>query len=287
MTALSQIAAEALGVPLANVRYAAIDTDYTPLDTGTHVSFATAVNGSAVRQAALDVKAQLLEFAAARLGCAPDDLALENWNVRKGAQRYPLQPMLSEHYGGVGVELIGRGTLKIPYDRDAPPNSKNFFWIPSWAGAEVKVDRETGRVEVLKLVVGADSGKSVNPAACRGQIEGAAVQAYSQAMFEELTYQGPDPANATGQVYRVAAAGDLPAVLESFVEEHGLGPGPHGLKGLGEAGMLAVASAIGNAIEDAVGARVTRMPFTPERVLAALDAAGGREAEWLGKWIPA
>jgi CO/xanthine dehydrogenase Mo-binding subunit len=287
MTALSQIAADALGVSLENVRYAAIDTDYTPLDTGTHVSFATAVNGLAVERAALDVKRQLLEFAAARFGCGTHELSLENWNIRKHNRLHPLQPMLSEYYGGVGIEFIGHGTMKIPYDCSAPLNAKNFFWIPSWAGAEVTVDPETGRVQVLKLVVGADSGRSVNPVACRGQVEGAAIQAYSQAMFEELAYEGPNPANATGQAYRVAAATDLPAVLESFVEEHGRGPGPNGLKGLGEAGMLAVASAIGNAIEDAIGVRVSEIPFTPERVLAALDAANGWQAEWLAKWVPA
>lgn len=283
MTALSLIAADVLGVALENVRYAAIDTDFTPLDTGTHVSFATAVNGTAVEQAALDVKCQILEFAAARLCCQPAGLLLKDWTIWKDGQPHCLQEMLSAHYGGVGVELIGRGMMKIPYDANAPLNSKNLFWIPSWAGAEVQVDAETGRVRVLKLVVGADSGRSVNPAACRGQVEGGAIQAYSQAMFEELVYQGDEPANATGLAYRVAAAPDLPGVLESFVQEHGLGPGPGRLKGIGESGMLAVASAIGNAIEDAVGARVTAMPFTPERVLAAMDAARARPLELAGE----
>jgi CO/xanthine dehydrogenase Mo-binding subunit len=273
MTALGRIAADELGLPLERVRYAAIDTDYTPLDTGTHVSFATTVNGTAVQQAAVDVRRQLLEFAAARLGCEPAELALDNWQIRRGDRCYPLQPMLSQYYGGVGVEFIGRGMMKIPYDKNAPLNSRNLFWMPSWAGAEVKVDEETGRVHVMKLVVGADSGHSVNPVACRGQVEGAAIQAYSQAMFEQLSYEGVNPANAIPQLYRVAAAGDLPDVFESFVEEHGYGPGPYRLKGIGESGMLAVASAIGNAIEDAIGVRVAEIPFTPERVLAAIDAA--------------
>ena len=287
MTALSKIAADVLGVPLEKVCYGDIDTDYTPLDTGTHVSFGTTVNGTAVERAALDAKRQLLEFAAARLECEASALELKGWHVHKDGEAFSLQPMLSAHYGPVGVELIGRGSMKIPYDAGAPLNSKNLYWMPSWAGAEVEVDAETGRTRVLKLVVGGDSGRSVNPAACRGQVEGGAMQAYSQAMFEALAYEGDAPANATGQAYRVAATPDLPDVFESFVQEHGLGPGPGGLKGIGESGMLAVASAIGNAIEDAVGARVFAIPFTPERVLAAMDAARARPDQWLAKWIQA
>ena len=139
-------------------------------------------------------------------------------------------------------------------------------------GAEVEVDGETGKVRVVHLVVGADSGRSVNPVACRGQIEGAALQALGQSLFEELRYEGGEPANATPLKYRVPLAGDLPDRYESFTLEHG-GPGPFGAKGIGEAGMLGVASAIANAIHDAVGARLTEIPFTPERVLAAIEAS--------------
>jgi CO/xanthine dehydrogenase Mo-binding subunit len=144
--------------------------------------------------------------------------------------------------------------------------------VPCWVGAEVEVDRETGKVRVVHLVVGADSGRSVNAVACRGQVEGAALQALGQSLFEELRYEGGEPANATPLKYRVPLAGDLPDRYESFILEHG-GPGPFGAKGIGEAGMLGVASAIANAIHDAVGARLTEIPFTPERVLAAIEAA--------------
>jgi CO/xanthine dehydrogenase Mo-binding subunit len=125
---------------------------------------------------------------------------------------------------------------------------------------------------VLRLVVGADAGRTINAAACRGQIEGAALQAYGQTLFEQVSYAGTEPANATPLRYRVPLAGDLPERFESFTAEQGLGPGPFGAKGIGESGMLGVASAIANAIEDAIGVRVAELPFTPERVLAAIDA---------------
>ena len=147
--------------------------------------------------------------------------------------------------------------------RKAPLTAAALFWMPCWVGAEVEVDRETGKVQVVHLVVGADSGRSVNTIACRGQVEGAALQALGQSLFEELRYEDGKPVNATPLDYRVPLARDLPDQYELFVLEHG-GPGPFGAKGIGEAGMLGVASAIANAIEDAVGVRVTQIPFMPE-----------------------
>ena len=121
-------------------------------------------------------------------------------------------------------------------------------------------------------MVGGEAGRAVDRQACHGQIEGAAIQALSQALFEELRYEGEQPANAWPRAYRVAQASTLPGRFSSFVLEHEMGRGPGGLKGIGEAGILGVAAAVANAIEDAAGIRLTDLPFTPERVLAALDA---------------
>jgi len=271
-TALSRIAAKILRLPLDWVRYGAIDTDHTPLDNGTHASCGTAVTGIAVMHAATDVCRQILEFAAERLGCTPDELLLDNWTIRRGNYAHPLEPMIAGHFGGAGFEFIGRGMIKVPNDPRAPLGAQSFFWMPSWVGAEVEVDRETGNVRVLQLVVGADAGRSVNSVACRGQIEGAALQALGQSLFEELRYEGGEPVNATPLDYRVPHAVDLPDRYEVVIFEHG-GPGPFGAKGIGEAGMLGVASAIANAIHDAIGVRLTEIPFTPERVLAATQAS--------------
>jgi CO/xanthine dehydrogenase Mo-binding subunit len=270
-TTLSRIAAETLQLPLEWMRYGAIDTDHTPLDNGTHASCGTVVTGIAVMRAAADARVQVLEFAAERLGCTADELTLDNWAVRRGNFAHPLEPMIAEHFGGAGFEFIGRGMVKVPNDPKAPLTAVSLFWMPCWVGAEVEVDRETGKVRVVHLVVGADSGRSVNAVACRGQVEGAALQALGQSLFEELRYEGGRPANATPLDYRVPLARDLPDHYESFILEHG-GPGPFGAKGIGEAGMLGVASAIANAIHDAIGVRLTELPFTPERVLAAIEA---------------
>jgi CO/xanthine dehydrogenase Mo-binding subunit len=197
---------------------------------------------------------------------------LDGWSARRGNEAHPLEPMIRRHFGGIGWEFIGRGSFKEPYDANAPMGARNLSWMPCWSAAEVSVDRETGQVTVHRLVVGADPGRALSATACHGQIEGAAMQAFGQAMFEELRYRGPSPENATPLTYRVPRLRDVPNFFESFIAEHGLGAGPGGLKGIGEAGMLGVAAAIANAIEDATGARLTALPFTPQNVLAALDA---------------
>ncbi len=270
--ALCRLATDELGLPHGAARYASLDTDHTPPDNGTHVSCATMVTGLAVQAAARDAREQILQFAAERLGCTVADLSLEGWSIRRGNMDYPLEPMVRGYYGGIGWEFVGRGAFKQPYDADTPLGAQNISWMPCWSAAEVGVDTETGQVTVHRLAVVADAGRALDKAVCRGQIEGAAAQAFGQALFEELRYRGDVPENATPLGYRVARAGDMPAVFEGFVAEHGLGIGPGGLKGIGEAGMLGIAAAIANAIEDASGARLTAMPFTPERVLAALDA---------------
>ncbi|WP_428486482.1 xanthine dehydrogenase family protein molybdopterin-binding subunit [Rhodopila sp.] len=280
-TALCRIAAETLGLPPENVVYSQINTDHTPPDNGTHVSCGTTVTGLAVEAAARDVRRQIIDFVADQLGCEAASVVLDGWTARIGNHVHPLEPMIRAWYGGIGWEFIGRGAFKEPYDAAAPLRSKTMAWMPCWSGAEVEVDRETGQVRLHRLVVGADAGRAVDLLACHGQIEGAAIQAVSQALFEELRYDGSAPGNATPRAYRVAQTPDLPAEFVSFVAEHGLGRGPGKLKGIGEAGILGVAACIANAIEDAAGIRLTSLPFTPEKVLAALDArvAGTGTAE--------
>jgi CO/xanthine dehydrogenase Mo-binding subunit len=274
-SALCRIAVDVLGLPLASATYAAIDTDHSPPDNGTHVSCGTLITGRAVEQAARDARAQIESFAAERLGCDRSEIVLDGWTVRRNNVAYPLAAMVRAYYGGIGWEFIGRGSFKEPYDPAAPMGARNISWMPCWSAAEVSVDEETGRVTLHKLVVGADPGRALNREVCRGQIAGAAIQALGQALFEELRYRGTEPENASPLTYRVPRAGDLPEAFQSFVAEHGLGIGPGGLKGIGEAGMLGIAAAVANAIEDATGASLTAIPFTPERVLEALDQLAG------------
>ncbi|MGH3387825.1 MAG: molybdopterin cofactor-binding domain-containing protein, partial [Actinomadura sp.] len=141
-----------------------------------------------------------------------------------------------------------------------------------WAGAEVDVDPETGKVTVLQLVASGDVGKAINTLVCRGQDEGAAVMGLGQALFEEMRYDGGVLLNGEALDYRVPMAEDLPVRFVSITQEQGHGPGPFGAKGAGEGAMVPVAAAIANAVHDATGARITELPLSPERVFNALRA---------------
>lgn len=278
-TALSQIVAEILGTSLDQVRYVDLHTDYVPFDQGTNASSGISVMGQAVAQAAIKIRTQVLDFAAQQLGCLANDLSLEAWQARRGNDIHPLADLIGRHFGGTGIEFTADGYFRAPASRDAPLEAKCVFWEIGWAAAEVEVDPETGRVVVDKLVVSGDAGRAIHPLTCRGQDEGAAVMGLGQALFEEIVYDGGHLSNGEALDYRVPLAEDLPREFVSILQEQGHGPGPFGAKGMGEGGMLPVASAIANAIHDAVGVRIQELPITAERVLAALEAARAKQGK--------
>ena len=200
------------------------------------------------------------------------EITLENGQVIVNGEPRPLAPLVMGTYGGTGYEFTGEGFFKATDDDRAPLETQCVSWEYGWGAAEVSVDTATGMVTVHRLVVSGDAGTPLDRAVCRGQDEGAAIMGLGGALFETLRYDGPRLANPSLLSYRVPRADDLPEDFESILQEQGHGPGPFGSKGLGEGTMLPVAAAIANAIEDAIGVRVTTMPFTPEVVLAAIDA---------------
>ena len=270
--AFRQIVAMVLNMDPGRIARSAIDTDQTAFDQGTHASSATAVTGEAIRRAAVQVRGRVLTFAAKQLGCGVDDVDFIDGEIRRGNASTPLQKLVRSYYGGMGAEFIGEGEVKIETDSAAALNAPIVYWMPNWVGVELEVDTQTGQIRLLKLVTAADAGRALVPQAVRGQIEGASMQGLSQALFEQLVFDGATLVSATPQRYRMPVMADVPDDFEAVVLEQGLGRGPFGAKGVGEAGILAVASAIANALEDAVGVRVTSLPISPDAVLAALDA---------------
>jgi len=274
-TAMPQIVAEYLGTTAARVRVAPIDTDHTPFDQGTNASSGVAVMGQAVARACVALRDQVLGFAAGQLGCDAGSLRLDDWHVVRGNERLPLGPMIMRHYGGTGFEFSAEGFFKPEADHHAPLEAQCVYWEIGWAAAEVEVDRGTGQFVVTQLVVAGDAGRAINPILCRGQDEGSAIMGYGQAMFETMRFDDQGRLlNGEPLLYRLPLAEDLPARFETLTLEQGHGPGPFGAKGLGEGAMLPVAAAIANALEDAVGVRITELPLTPERVLRGLEALG-------------
>jgi CO/xanthine dehydrogenase Mo-binding subunit len=274
-SALAAITAEILRAPIDRICLPEINTDYLPFDQGTNASSAIAVMGQAVAQAAQSVRDQVLAFAADQLGCPPAELALVDWTIERANQRVPLAPLIMRHFGGTGFEFTGEGYHKAPSDHGAPLEAPCVFWEIGWGAAEVEIDTGTGQIRVVKLVASGDTGRSINPLVCRGQEEGAAIMGLGQALFERMIHD--DQArliNLDPLIYRVPLAEDLPTEFLSITQEQGYGPGPFGSKGAGEATILPIASAIANAIDDALGIRITSLPITPEKVLSALSQRG-------------
>lgn len=274
-TAMSQIVAELLNTKLDRVVYPELNTDYTPFEQGTNASSAIIGAAQAVQQATLEAKQKVLEFAASELGCGIDEIELDDWSIRKGNESHPLAPMIMGFYGGTGYEFTGAGFFKPEMDHAAPLESQCVSWEFGWGAAEVEVDRETGVIHLLQLVVSGDAGRAINPKVCRGQDEGSAVMGLTGVLFPGMVYDGAVLMNGNGLDYRVPLATDIPDGFVSILQEQGHGPGPFGSKSIGEGCMLPVASAIANAVEDAIGVRIRELPLTPERVLAAIDDAAG------------
>lgn len=277
-SALCQIVAETLACDPKRVKYAAIDTDNTPFDQGTNASSGIAVMGHAVLQAAERVRSSVLDMAAEHLLLDRQSIRLDNWHiVGADGTTYELPPLIMDRFGGTGFEFTADGYFKVRSSSSAPLEAPCMFWEIGWAAAEVDVDPETGRVEILQLVVSGDAGKVVNKLGCRGQDEGAAVFGLAQALFEELRYDDGELLNGEALLYRVPLAEDIPRRFSSITQEQGHGAGPFGTKGMGEGGMLPIAPAIAQAIADATGAQLTSLPMTPERVYNGIRAARARQ----------
>ena len=285
LTALSQVAAEELGLSLDRVSVAQLDTDVTPYDISTSASSSMTVMGLAVQRAAQDAKKQLLHAAAKVMGAKVEQLALVDGNVRgPGGRSLPYGKILIQYFGSRAAEIVGRGLYQDKKSKKAVLGSPTTFWEVGWGGAEVEVDPQTGVVEVLKYFSVADAGKVINPTQCIGQDEGGIMFGLGHTLFEEMIYDEGQVLNPNLVDYRVPTFRHLPKDLTSVLLENGNGPGPFGLKGLGEGGLLPVASAIGNAVARAIGVRIYELPLTPGKVWRALrenreeqKAEGGRQ----------
>jgi xanthine dehydrogenase molybdenum-binding subunit len=266
-TALGQICAQTMGVPLDRVRLSPVDTDVTPYDSGAFASRSLYRNGEAVRLAAAEAHTRILEFASGQMEIAVDDLELRDGDiVARGVpqQRTPLAQLLRE---GLRAGRMFQGFGQAPRT-NAPTFSACF--------AEVAVDTETGQVRVERVLGVQDVGRAINAQIVEGQVQGAIHQGIGYALAEGLVVDADSGTvlNGTYMDYRLLTSADSPPIDVLLVEEAD-GTGPYGAKGIAEPGIVVAAPAIANAILHATGASVRDLPMTPERVLDALDSMKG------------
>jgi len=271
-TILAQIAGEVLGVPASHVIVISSDTDVTPFDVGAYASSTTYVSGTAVDRAAQKVRSQILDVAASMLGADSPltelELRIENGNVIGGERPIPLAEICSYAMYSSNQFQIGAMASCVP-EESPPPFLASF--------AEIAVDRETGFVKVLRYVVAVDCGVAINPKMAEGQMEGAIVNGIGYALTEQMKF------SSTGRVrnpnlfdYKIPCAADVPPIEVILVDSYEP-TGPMGAKSVGEIGINAPIPTIASALYDAVGIRLTETPFTPERVLTAMNALSAAE----------
>ncbi len=268
-TAMAQIAAEVLNVPLDKIRIVNPDTDVTPYDMSTLGSRSMFHMGHAVRLAATDARDKLAAMA-------------EDVGLPEGANT-PLPELFIKKFGMRAGTIVGTANYLPDY---APPNyetgqSPNAtpFWMIGATGAEVEVDTETGQFRILRLVNVCDIGKPINPIVVETQISGAAVMQLGFTLTEKMIIENGQLTNPSLADYKIPGLFDMPDRMENaFIdaEQHN---GPFGAKGAGESGTFGVSPAIANAIDDAVGVRIKEMPITAEAVFRALREKQGNPLE--------
>lgn len=277
-TVLGQIAAEVLGCDLDVVRVRLSDTSVAHFDRGTNASRSTIGVGGAVQEAAAAVRSEVCAAAEEALGTS-SGLQLRGADVVVGEVGMPLLQVLSsaQRIPPEEVGALSRVGVNSTLSGAGPLGHASAFYEVGHSAAEVEVDEETGEVRVLRLVSVADVGFAINPAACEGQDEGAAVMGLGHTLFEELEFVDGELMNGDLVAYRVPRSTDVPADFTTILIENGDGPGPFGSKGAGEGGVLAVAPAVANALAAVTGVRIRELPLTPERVWRALKDEGRRE----------
>jgi CO/xanthine dehydrogenase Mo-binding subunit len=268
-TAMAQMVGEVLNMPAESIRIVQRDTDVTPYDMGTLGSRSLFHMGHAVRLAAEEAKEKLA--ALAREVGEPD------------GSNVPIAELFRKKYGMQAGNIVGTGTYKPDYVPPDPvtgltPNATPF-WMVGGAGAEVEVDTETGHVKITRLVNVADCGRPINPRIVETQISGGSLMQLGFTMFEKMHIDGGQVINASLADYKVPGMLDVPLVMENEAVDSVQSNGPFGAKGVGEVATFGVSPAIANAIEDAVGVRLTELPLNAEAVLRALRAKDGKPLE--------
>jgi CO/xanthine dehydrogenase Mo-binding subunit len=297
-TVFAQIAADELGTPIEQVRVTTGDTRRLGFGVGTYASRTAVVAGNAVLRAAQEVRRQAAEVAGRVLEVSPQDVVFADGAVHvAGAPdrsiplgRLAMASNPTRYAFGKDAEE-GARLSQLAYaggDRPLPEGSRPGlaaveYYSPSsgvfgfgFHAAVVEVDPETGAVRVLRYLVHHDSGRVINPMVVEGQIHGGVAQGIGGALYERIAY-GPEGQimNASFMDFLLVSAAEMPRIEQVHTET----PSPNnplGIKGVGEAGTIPVSAAIANALEDALGVPVDRMPVMPEEVLSLLQSSGVR-----------
>ena len=264
---ISMQAAEVLGIRAEDVNPSVVDTDSIGFSFGTGGSRTTFATGWAAYEAANDVKRQLVARAAKIWGVDPDSVEMEDGIMRSKTDTELSMSFkdLSAQLNDTGGPIVGRGAVN-------PPGVGGAFAVTL---ADVEVDPETGKVDVLRFTIAQDAGKAIHPSYVEGQLQGGAAQGIGWGLNEEYHYSKDGHMNNSSFLdYRMPTALDLPMIDTIVVEVANPGH-PYGVRGVGEVCIVPPPASLANAIHDAVGVRMSVLPMNPTSVMEALWKKNG------------
>ena len=266
-TGFALLAAEVFGIAPEQVRIITGDTAKAPYAGAAGGSKVTYTVGPALIQAVGEARTQTLAIAAELLEADPADLEIADGGVRvRGA---PDRAIALSDLAGKTMQFGGQYAPVFGHGRHVDTTSSSSFCAQL---AEVEVDRETGEVQVHKLVVVQDVGRAINPLAIEGQMMGGATQGLGWALYENMVYDEQGQLlTASWLDYTVPHMVQGAVAIETVIVEVPMEHGPFGARGVGEPPVIPTAGAVANAIADAAGVRLTDLPMTPPRILAALS----------------
>jgi len=277
-TAMAQVVAEALGIRYEDVNPILADTGATPTSMGVFASGGTSSEINAAKLAADDVRHKLFELAAPKLNASVDDLEARNGNicVKGSDNKVPIADICLSNF-----QVTGTANNPPYYTvKDEKTGKVIHAYAAAVTIAEVEVDTETGKVEVLRITSGHDCGRAINPVIVENQIDLGLTMANGWARTEEYIID-----SKTGVVmnpnlldYKLMTFLDMPKSndLQRIVVEKPCAWGPFGAKGFSETAMTALAPAIANAIYNAIGVRIYDGSLSPANVLRAIERANRR-----------
>lgn len=260
-TALAQIAAEVLNVTVEKILVYSSDTDMTPFDTGAYASSTTYISGSAVKKAAENCKAMILEQGRRLLQTNEARIVGTQVLASNGSSISYEEICTRTFYTDEQMQIMGTAS-HLSYD-SPPPFNATF--------AEVEVDTLTGTVRVIKVVSVTDAGQIINPKMAEGQIEGGIPQALGMALSEFMPFDSQGrPLNLDFNSYHIYTAMDMPELVVRFARSHEP-TGPYGAKAVAEIPIDAPAPAVTNAVFNAIGVRIRHLPIKPEEIILGLS----------------
>jgi 4-hydroxybenzoyl-CoA reductase alpha subunit len=288
---LATVVAECLGLQPTDMNMVTADTDLTPVDLGSYSSRVTFMAGNAALEAGIRVRNRVLEAVAGELRVEPEGLL-----VRDGRIEDRNDPSIGMSWSeavrlavAASGPLIETGSYRAP-ELAGPYRGAGVGISPAYSYSacvvELACDPDTGLVDVDRVWLAHDIGRSINPLLVEGQVEGGVYMGLGEALFEEHAFRGALHRGPSLLDYKIPTTLDMPPV-ETILVESDDPEGPFGAKEVGQGPLLPVIPAVANAIHDALAVRIDETPFTPDRIVAAMrDAARGGEGRVGPKIVP-